>query len=827
MGRQFSARHGATKILFGSGATKSLPREVEATGAERVVVLCTPGRTREAGEVAHRLGARSAGVLGLAREHVPADAVAEGADELDRRRADALLAFGGGSAIGLAKALVARGRSVPVFAVPTTYSGSEMTAVYGVTEGGTKRVARDERVRPVLVVYDPDLTAALPSDTTVASLWNAMAHAAEALWVDGADRATRLAAEEALRLVAGALLRLSVVSSELSLRSSVRHDQPLGVSSELSLRSSVRHDQLAREEALEGAYLAGLAFADAGGGLHHKLCHVLGGAFGLPHAATHAALLPHVVRLYRATAPDAMRAIARALGAIDPVLGMERLARATQAPAGLESLGMPRDGIARVVDAVLASAEPGPLAVDRAALTAMLERAWPRPAAVSPTAPLLGPRAPTTQPGLGSIHESEALPGALPRRQNTPRPAPYGLYPELLSGTPFTTRNAENSKLWMYRIRASFSHDAFAPLPSARFTNELGEVAPNRTRWRPLPIPQPPARVDFLDGMVTLGGAGDPSSGPGFAVHLYAANADMADRSFSDADGDVLIVPQEGTLECRTEIGWLRAGPGSVILVPRALKFAVGVPGGAARGWMLEIFGRRLRLPERGPIGSNGLADARHFLAPTASYEDRTCPSGFELVHKVGGRLFAARQAHSPFDVVAWQGNHVAFSYDLSLFNAMGSVTFDHPDPSILTVLTAPLDDWGRAVADFVVFPGRWVVSEHSFRPPYMHRNAASEINAVVRGEPDERSGYVPGSTFVSPILTSHGISTKSYDEVLSQPDDAAERPARIPDDSLWIMFESALPFRTTAWARETPLVDASFLGLFEGMRSRFDPARP
>ena len=226
------------------------------------------------------------------------------------------------------------------------------------------------------------------------------------------------------------------------------------------------------------------------------------------------------------------------------------------------------------------------------------------------------------------------------------------------------------------------------------------------------------------------------------------------------------------------------------------------------------------------PIGSNGLADARHFQAPTASYEDRACPSGFQLVSKLGGSLFAATMQHSPFDVVAWHGNHAPFSYDLSLFNAMGSVTWDHPDPSILTALTAPLDDHGRAIADFVVFGGRWEVIEHSFRPPFMHRNAASEVNMVVR-TPSPESGYDPGCTFVSPLLTSHGVATKTYDAVLSKPDDVDDPPRRLPDESLWLMFESALAFRSTAWARDTDLVDRGFLDLFEGMPSRFDPKRP
>jgi len=378
--------------------------------------------------------------------------------------------------------------------------------------------------------------------------------------------------------------------------------------------------------------------------------------------------------------------------------------------------------------------------------------------------------------------------------------------------------------VWMYRVRPSFSHGPLLPLPAAHFCAPLGDVDPNRTRWKPLPIPGAAESVDFLDGLVTLGGAGDGIVGPGWAVHLYAANSDMADRSFSNADGDMLIVPQQGTLECRTELGWLRVPPGSVAIIPRAIKFAIGLPERGARGWVLEVFGRRLRLPERGPIGSNGLADARHFLAPVASYEDRTCPAAHQIVTKLGGKLHAATQEHSPFDVVAWHGNHAPFVYDLSLFNAMGTVTWDHPDPSILTVLTAPLDEHGRAIADFVVFPGRWEVSEHSFRPPFMHRNAASEINMVVRS-PGVHAGYEPGCTFVSPLLTPHGVSTQSYDDQLDGPPN--QPPKRIPDESLWVMFESALPFRSTAWAAQTPLVDGKFHELFDNMRYRFDPKRP
>jgi homogentisate 1,2-dioxygenase len=793
MARNFSVQRGTARIVFGEGTAERLLGEVKELAVERVLTLCTARHTDEATAIASQLGGRGVGVLGIAREHVPVETVAEARREVERSGADGVLAFGGGSVIGLAKALALTDKMpVRVVAIPTTYSGSEMTPVYGITERGEKRTGRDERVRPVLVLYDPKLTWRLPRETTVNSLWNAIAHAAEALWSNAPDPLTRIAAEEALRLASSALARLAERLDDID----------------------------AREDALEAAYLAGVCFADAGAGLHHKLCHILGGMFSLPHAATHAVLLPHLARFQREASPDAMGAIARALGVVDPVDGLVRLARATGAPLSLEKIGMPRVGIERAAEAVSGSPQ------ERAALAAMLTRAWPEPVPSSGAPRARAPREIGAQSGFGSTHESEALPGALPRRQNAPRRAPYDLYPELLSGTPFTVRSAENARVWMYRIRPSFSHGPLLPLPWGRFAAPLKEVNPNRTRWRPLPIPAHPSRVDFVDGLTTLGGAGDPTSGPGYAVHLYASNADMVDRCFSDADGDLLIVPQAGTLECQTELGWLRAAPGSILLVPRALKFAIVLPDAAARGFVLEVFGRRLRLPERGPIGSNGLADARHFLAPTAAFEDRTCSAGFQFVTKLGGRLHAAEQEHSPFDVVAWHGNHVPFTYDLSLFNAMGSVTFDHPDPSILTVLSAPLDDHGRSVADFVVFPGRWEVIEHSFRPPFMHRNAASEINMVVR-TPSVDSGYEPGCIFVSPLLTAHGVSTKTYDDVLGLPDHVEEPPRRIPDESLWVMFESALPFRSTAWARTTPLVDPQFLDLFTGMRRRFDPDRP
>ncbi|MBS2020213.1 MAG: homogentisate 1,2-dioxygenase [Deltaproteobacteria bacterium] len=790
--RSFSVMRGVTRVMFGRGVSERLLPELDSMGISRVLVIATPGRRRDAARVAEGLGPKSVGVLATAKEHVPSDVATEGRREAERLGADAVLAYGGGSAIGLAKAIAIEGPERRVVAIPTTYSGSEMTPLWGITDERGKRTGRDERARPALVAYDPGLTADLPRDVAIASVWNAMAHACATLWMPHTDRASRLAAEEGLRLLASSVVGLAASG-----------------------------DEATRTNALEGAYLAAMSFADAGVDLHHKLCHVLGGSYGLPHAKTHAALLPHVARFLSGSAPEAMAAIARALGTIDPVLGLERLASASGVARGLAELGLPAEAPLEIARSVSASSVASPRVLEVGALAEMLDRAR-SPIAVA-TEPLVrGPERLAYIGGFGGTHESEALDGALPKTQNTPRPSPYGLYPELLSGTPFTERRDRNSKVFMYRIRPSFAHGPMTKLPGARFCAELGDVEPNRTRWNPLPIPSGLTRIDFLDGLVTLGGSGDPSSADaGYAVHLYSANADMVDRAFSSSDGDLLVVPQSGTLDVRTELGWLRASPGTIVVIPRGVKFAVGLPDGHGRGWMAEVFGTKLRLPERGPIGSNGLADTRHFLGPVASYEDRTTPNGFEIVTKLGGHAWTARQEHSPFDVVAWHGNHVPRSYDLMLFNAMGSATWDHPDPSIHTVLTAPLDDHGRAACDFVVFRGRWDVAEHSFRPPFMHRNAASEVNGVI-ADPSPSGGYDPGCTFVSPLLTSHGISTKSYDAVLEAPDEIAEGPRRLPDESLWIMFESALPFRFTAWAKGTPLRDEAFLSHFDGMKKRF-----
>ncbi|HEY8145372.1 MAG TPA: iron-containing alcohol dehydrogenase [Kofleriaceae bacterium] len=782
MTTSFSAQHATTRIVFAAGSWSRLPAELAALGVERALLVATPRGEAEARQLAAALGPRAQGVLAIAAQHVPAELADRARRAAAEARADAVIAVGGGSAIGLGKAVALDGVARLV-ALPTTCSGSEMTSIYGITGGKEKRTGRDDRVRAALVLYDPAATLAVPAAVSVASMWNAMAHAVQALWsADELDPAAALAAERGLALLAGSLLRVAGAPGDLS----------------------------ARSDALEGACLAGRALDAAGTGLHHRLCHVLGGMFGMVHASAHAALLPHTVRMNGATA-----AMARALGAVDPVAALAGLAQAS----GVQPLALAPADIEQAVETALAAPAANPRPVDAAALARVLRAAsQPRPQA-APAA-----RAPAELAhlsGFGATLSSEAIPGALPPRQNAPRNCPLGLHPELLSGTPFTMRRAENTRAWMYRIQPSSTHGPLAPLPEGLFGNRFEAPLAERTRWQPLPLPARP--VDFVDGLVTLGGHGAPG-GAGYAVHLYASSASMANRSLMNADGDLLLVPEHGALDVQTELGWLRAAPGTVVVVPRGLAFAVHLAGPAARGYLLEVWGSRIRLPERGPIGSNGLAETRHFLAPTAAFEDVPRP-GYQRVIKHDGRLFAAASDASPFDVVAWYGEHVPFSYDLMLFCPMGTVAFDHPDPSIHTVLTAPLDDHGRAIADFVAFRGRWEVSEGSLRPPFHHRNAASEVNGIIKVASAD-SGYVPGCTFVTPLLAPHGITSSVYDRVLDLPDDVADRASRISDDSLWIMFESALPFRATSWALTSPTLDPSFRQLFGPVRRRFQPPR-
>ncbi|MFW6090071.1 MAG: homogentisate 1,2-dioxygenase, partial [Gemmatimonadota bacterium] len=423
--------------------------------------------------------------------------------------------------------------------------------------------------------------------------------------------------------------------------------------------------------------------------------------------------------------------------------------------------------------------------------------------------------------GFGNAHASEALPGALPRGQNSPRRPPYGLFAEQLSGTGFVARRHENLRTWLYRIRPSVQHGALSPLDHPRFgAGFVGRAPePDLAGWSPLKLPEEP--TDFVDGLVTLGGAGDPTLRRGYAVHLYATNRSMEHRAFYDADGDLLLLPQLGGLTLLTELGVLELEPGQLAVVPRGLKLSVLLHGEHARGYVAETFGRHFELPERGPIGANGLADERHFVAPSAWYEDRLDP-GYRITAKLGGRLYEAVQDRSPYDVVAWHGSYAPYVYDIARFSPVGNTRVDHGDPSVYTVLTAPMDEQGSHTLDLVVFPPRWDPTEGTFRPPYFHRNVTNEINGIIRHPGSDRGPFRAGMVFITPPMTAHGVTARAVDHALSMDDETADRPARGSGASLWFQFETALPMSLTPWAEQTEARIAGWRDIWGVHRARF-----
>jgi homogentisate 1,2-dioxygenase len=425
------------------------------------------------------------------------------------------------------------------------------------------------------------------------------------------------------------------------------------------------------------------------------------------------------------------------------------------------------------------------------------------------------------QSGFGNEFSSEAQPGALPDGQNSPQRCPYDLYAEQLSGTAFTAPRASNRRSWLYRIRPAAVHGSFSLIEAGTFHNRFDEQAapPDQLRWSPQELPQ--ARRDFLDGLFTMAGNGGPAGQAGVGIHVYAANADMQDRWFYDADAELLIVPQQGRLRIATELGVLEVEPQEIALIPRGIRFAVSLPDGAARGYVCENFGAALRLPDLGPIGSNGLANPRDFLAPRAAYEQRE--GAFELVAKFQGRLWRADIGHSPLDVVAWHGNYVPYKYDLRRFNTIGSISYDHPDPSIFLVLTSPTDTAGVGNLDFAIFPPRWLVAQHTFRPPWFHRNIASEFMGLVHGVYDAKAeGFVPGGCSLHNAMSGHGPDAATFEKAthadLSRPD--------VIVDTMAFMFETRLVLNPTRQALEARSRQVDYQHCWQGLIARFDPAR-
>jgi len=425
------------------------------------------------------------------------------------------------------------------------------------------------------------------------------------------------------------------------------------------------------------------------------------------------------------------------------------------------------------------------------------------------------------QTGFGNEFATEALAGALPSGQNSPQKVAYGLYAEQLSGTAFTAPRGANRRSWLYRIRPAAVHRPFQPTGPGQVACRFDDVdaTPNQLRWDPLPIPKTP--TDFVQGLVTMAGNGDPGAQTGCAIHVYGANRSMSDRYFYSADGEMLIVPQQGRLRFATELGVIEAEPQEVVVIPRGVRFRVDLLNADARGYVCENYGALFRLPDLGPIGSNGLANPRDFQTPVAAYEDAS--GSFELVAKFGGKLWTAEIDHSPLDVVAWHGNYAPYKYDLRRFNAMGSISYDHPDPSIFLVLQSVSDTPGVDAIDFVIFPPRILAMQHTFRPPWFHRNVASEFMGLIHGAYDAKAeGFLPGGASLHNCMSGHGPDAQTFEKATHA--DTA-RPDYIKD-TMAFMFETRCIIRPSRYALESAELQAEYFQCWQGLEKHFDPQR-
>jgi homogentisate 1,2-dioxygenase len=420
--------------------------------------------------------------------------------------------------------------------------------------------------------------------------------------------------------------------------------------------------------------------------------------------------------------------------------------------------------------------------------------------------------------GFGNEFASEAEPGALPVGQNSPQTPPLGLYTEQVSGTPFTAPRATNRRSWVYRIHPSVVHKPYAPYEQQGWlrSTPFDEVptSPNQLRWDPIPIPKVP--TDFVAGLHTLAGNGDSTMHSGVAIHVYVANESMKDRFFYNADGEILIVPQMGELVFHTEFGHIALKPGEICVIQRGIKFRVELVDNEARGYICENYGASFRLPDLGPIGANGLANSRDFQTPHAAYEDRD--GDFRVISKFCGRLWESEYDHSPIDVVAWHGNYAPYKYDLARFNCINSVSFDHPDPSIYTVLTAPSEIPGTANCDFAIFPPRWMVAEHTFRPPWFHRNFMNEFMGLIRGEYDAKAeGFVPGGASLHNCMSGHGPDAVSFERASK-----AELKPQFLGDTLAFMFETRFVCRPTKFALQTAQLQHEYYECWQDLKKHF-----
>ena len=436
------------------------------------------------------------------------------------------------------------------------------------------------------------------------------------------------------------------------------------------------------------------------------------------------------------------------------------------------------------------------------------------------TAPAPAPGPAGYMPGFGNDFETESLPGALPQGQNSPQKCAYGLYAEQLSGSPFTAPRGTNERSWLYRIRPSVRHTReftaqtrqawkTAPVPS--------DTAPplGQYRWDPLPLPDRP--TNFLDGIQTVTTAGDALGQSGMAAHIFICNAPMTDDYFFNADGELLIVPELGALRIFTEMGVIDVASGEICVLPRGLFFKVIPLSESCRGYICENYGAKFTLPDRGPIGANCLANPRDFKTPMAVFEDRDTPCRLHV--KWCGHFYRTEIDHSPLDVVAWHGNYAPYKYDLATFSPVGAILFDHPDPSIFTVLTAPSGEEGTANIDFVIFPPRWLVAEHSFRPPWYHRNIMSEFMGLICGRYDAKEeGFVPGGFSLHNMMLPHGPDLDAFEKATN----TELKPVRLAD-TMAFMFETRFPQQVTRHAMQLPSRQKNYIDCWAGLKKHFD----
>lgn len=425
--------------------------------------------------------------------------------------------------------------------------------------------------------------------------------------------------------------------------------------------------------------------------------------------------------------------------------------------------------------------------------------------------------------GFGNSFETEALPGALPIGRNSPQRCAYGLYAEQLSGSPFTAPRGANERSWLYRIRPSVKHSGRFERVDARLWRTApcfeADLPIAQLRWDPTPIPQ--EKLTFLQGVQTMTTAGDANTQAGMAAHVYLITASMVDQHFYNADGEMMFVLQQGNLRFVTEFGIISAEPAEIVVIPRGVKFRVELHGEAARGYLCENYGGAFTLPERGPIGANCLANARDFLTPVTAYENKDTPT--ELFVKWGGALYKTALPHSPIDVVAWHGNYAPYKYDLRTFSPVGAIAFDHPDPSIFTVLTSPSETAGTANIDFVIFPERWAVAENTFRPPWYHMNIMSEFMGLIYGVYDAKpQGFTPGGISLHNQMLPHGPDREAFDHASN----GEQKPVKLAG-TMAFMFETRFPQRVTAHAANSATLQDDYADCWSGLEKRFDPNKP